>query len=145
MIFFVFSLSPALSRWEREPRGAHAPRVWIPAPRRNHPSATHGSSLGRGAQGGTRGRVRSPKNNHPFTHYAMPTLDTTTLYLSRWEREIGQASGVGMAVPSRPRLFRRAGDSTPHLPYDSFSLREKVAEGRMRVNGWLFFCETATI
>ena len=41
--------------------------------------------------------------------------------------------GVGTAVPSRPRLSRRAGDSTPHLPVDSFSLREKVAAGRMRV------------
>jgi hypothetical protein len=26
-------------------------------------------------------------------------------------------------------------------PLDSFSLREKVAEGRMRVNGWLVFYE----
>ncbi|MFQ3169533.1 MAG: hypothetical protein ACI8QI_002104 [Limisphaerales bacterium] len=61
---FVFSLSPALSRWERELWGAHAPRVWIPAPRRNRLAAAYGSSLGRGAQGGTRGRVRSPKNSH---------------------------------------------------------------------------------
>ena len=45
-----------------------------------------------------------------------------------------------MAVPSRPRLSRRAGDSTPNLPFDSFSLREKVAAGRMRVKtlGWFF-------
>ena len=40
----------------------------------------------------------------------MPTLDTTTLYLSR----------------GRGSLAKRA-------PFDSFSLREKVAEGRMRV------------
>ena len=54
---FVFSLSPALSRWEMELWGAHAPR-------RNRLAAAYGSSLGRGAQGGTRGRVRSPKNSH---------------------------------------------------------------------------------
>ena len=34
-ILSVFSLTPALSRWEREERGAHAPHVWILAPRRN--------------------------------------------------------------------------------------------------------------
>jgi hypothetical protein len=38
--------------------------------------------------------------------------------LSRWERELGQA----------------------RVPLDSFSLREKVAEGRMRVNYRMFFC-----
>ena len=29
-----------------------------------------------------------------FYNNVMPTLDTTTLYLSRWERELGQARPV---------------------------------------------------
>ena len=48
---------------------------------------------------------------------------------------------VGTAVPSRPLQPRHAADSTLNLPIDSFSLREKVAAGRMRVNPRMLFRE----
>ena len=35
---------------------------------------TNGSSLGRGAQGGTRGRVRSPKTSHPLIQLPDPVV-----------------------------------------------------------------------
>jgi hypothetical protein len=43
-----------------------------------------------------------------------------------------------MAVPSRPQIPCPLGQA--RVPFDSFSLREKVAEGRMRVKprGWFF-------
>ena len=91
---------------EREPqiRGVHAPRVLFSAPRRKLPGSS--KSVGRGAQRGTRGRVRCPENrmtNEPESEKRLERLREEA-----WEKGVVPGKGVdvsGGPIPKKPGYY----------------------------------------